>query len=305
MAQSKFVKTRQMSECPIFGKFSDLLEIELPTYESVMKCYCYIRHNLKIASEKDPTVNEICDTLVPKIEQIWSRASIPVVSSKRILQMIRAYHGKYRNLLKSKGRKGSDKFDCNLAKFRKEAERLFDIAACKCVNFNTCTCIKEKKVPVVEQEFLSDQRSNRKMVIGNIDIATTSALRKKETRKSKELQRIVKFNQERTKNENVSEMVTSDNDSAEEQRCSLLEEANQPGPSNIHEEINLPGPSKLNEKKSTQMRIKLPSVASIADRVGISDKAAAAIASAALQDLGVITEEDKTNIIDRMKIRRA
>lgn len=93
--------------------------------------------------------------------------------------------------------------------------------------------------------------------------------------------------------------------SDEEQQCSLPEEANQPGPSNIQEEINLPGPSKLKEDKSSQMRIKLPSVASIADRIGISDRAAAAIASAALQDLGVITEEDKTNAIDRMKIRRA
>ncbi|KAF8774155.1 hypothetical protein HNY73_016737 [Argiope bruennichi] len=46
-------------------------------------------------------------------------------------------------------------------------------------------------------------------------------------------------------------------------------------------------------------------LASIADRIGISDRAAAAIACAALQDLGVITEEDKTNLIDRMKIRRA
>jgi hypothetical protein len=304
MAQSKLVKTRQMSECPIFGKFSDLREVELPTYEHVMKCYCYIRHNLKIATEKDPTVREICDILVPKIEQIWSRASIPVVSSRRILQMIIDYHAKYRNLLRSKIRKGSEKFDCNLAKFREEAKRLFDIAACKCVNFNTCTCIKEKKVPVMEQEFLKDQRSNRTMVIGNIDIATTSALRRKEERKSKELQRIVKFTQEQTKNTSISETVTGDNDSAEERQCSLPEEANQPGPSNI-QEINLPGPSKLKEEKSTQMRIKLASVASIADRIGISDRAAAAIASAALQDLGVITEDDKTNVIDRMKIRRA
>ncbi|KAF8776896.1 hypothetical protein HNY73_013834 [Argiope bruennichi] len=45
--------------------------------------------------------------------------------------------------------------------------------------------------------------------------------------------------------------------------------------------------------------------ASIADRIEILDKAAAAIASAALQDLGVITEEYKTYVIDRMKIRRA
>ena len=49
----------------------------------------------------------------------------------------------------------------------------------------------------------------------------------------------------------------------------------------------------------------MPSVTSIADRIGISDRAAAVIASAALQDFGIITEEDKTNLTDRMKIRRA
>ena len=53
------------------------------------------------------------------------------------------------------------------------------------------------------------------------------------------------------------------------------------------------------------MCIKIPWITSIADRIGISDRAAAAIASAALYDFGIITEEDKTNLIDRMEIRRA
>jgi len=46
-----------------------------------MKCYYYIRHNLKIALEKDPSVSEICDILVSKMKQVWSRAAIPAVSS--------------------------------------------------------------------------------------------------------------------------------------------------------------------------------------------------------------------------------
>ena len=84
MAQSKLVTTRKLSECPILGKFSDFRETELLIYESV-KCFCFIKHYLKGASVKDPTVNEICDTFVPKIEQMWSRNSIPVVPSKIIL----------------------------------------------------------------------------------------------------------------------------------------------------------------------------------------------------------------------------
>ena len=48
-------------------------------------------------------------------------------------------------MIKSKGKKGSNKFDFNVAKFREEAECLFDIAACICINFINCTCMKEKK----------------------------------------------------------------------------------------------------------------------------------------------------------------
>ena len=58
--------------------------------------------------------------------------------------MIKCYHGKYGNLLRAKSRKGSNKLDFNVAKFR-GVKRLFDIVACKCVNFNNCTCIKGKK----------------------------------------------------------------------------------------------------------------------------------------------------------------
>ena len=56
-----------------------------------MKCFNFIKNTLKIASEKDPTANKICYTLLSKIEQVWLSAFIPVVSSKRILQIIKAY----------------------------------------------------------------------------------------------------------------------------------------------------------------------------------------------------------------------
>ena len=52
------------------------------------------------------------------------------------------------------------------------------------------------------------------------------------------------------------------------------------------------------------MRIKLPTAASMPNRIGISCIAVAAIASAALMDLVVITDENKANVIDRMKSKR-
>ena len=41
MTQSKLMKTRKISECPVLGKCSDLCETDLPTYESAIKCFCY------------------------------------------------------------------------------------------------------------------------------------------------------------------------------------------------------------------------------------------------------------------------
>lgn len=55
---------------------------------------------------------------------------------------------------------------------------------------------------------------------------------------------------------------------------------------------------------NSQMRLKLPALAMVCDRTGISDRSAATIASAILQDVGIISIDTKKNVIDRMKVRR-
>ncbi|KAF2893366.1 hypothetical protein ILUMI_12807 [Ignelater luminosus] len=55
---------------------------------------------------------------------------------------------------------------------------------------------------------------------------------------------------------------------------------------------------------SRQMRDKLLLVAPACDRTGISDRSAAIIAFAVLRDVGIISEEDPSFIVDRSKIRR-
>jgi hypothetical protein len=57
-------------------------------------------------------------------------------------------------------------------------------------------------------------------------------------------------------------------------------------------------------QKSQQMRLKLPTLARTSDRYGLSDRASAAVATAVLQDIGLVTEEDKSHVIDRSKLRR-
>ena len=75
-----------------------------------------------------------------------------------------------------------------------------------------------------------------------------------------------------------------------------------------------PGPSsykRLCEKKDncSQMKKKmkhLPTLASACDRVGVSDRAAALIVNSLfLQDIGAVSSQDTSEIVDRNKIRRA
>ena len=55
---------------------------------------------------------------------------------------------------------------------------------------------------------------------------------------------------------------------------------------------------------NTTPRRDLPILARTCDRHGISDRAAAAIASAVLQDFGIITPTYSSKVIDKNKIRR-
>lgn len=61
---------------------------------------------------------------------------------------------------------------------------LLDIAACRCKTFTDCTCSKKNKVPTLEHAFLKDQRNERKMHIGSIDVVTTRKAKKRLNRSS-------------------------------------------------------------------------------------------------------------------------
>ena len=54
-----------------------------------------------------------------------------------------------------------------------------------------------------------------------------------------------------------------------------------------------------------QNRKKWPNLARICERYQLSDRAAAAVVNSVLVDVGLVTEDDKTRIIDRSKLRRS
>jgi len=56
--------------------------------------------------------------------------------------------------------------------------------------------------------------------------------------------------------------------------------------------------------KKTQARLNLGNVSTVAYRTGESDRAAALIATATLQDAGIVSKEDNSQVIDKSKLRR-
>jgi len=58
------------------------------------------------------------------------------------------------------------------------------------------------------------------------------------------------------------------------------------------------------ENKSSKKSIQLDSFAEVCDRVGVSDRNAALLSSSLLEDVDLVSEENKEGTIDRNKIRR-
>ena len=155
---------------------------------------------------------------------------------------------------------------------------MFDIAACQCQNLlQICNCTKkENKVSQEERAFLVDQRNERKLFIDKIDIDITEKNKKRQVRQEK----LEKYN--------------------ECQRTVYFQNSETP--------TRAPRTKRVLESEATtnskQMRTKLSTLARECDRYNISDRAAASLATAVLQDLNLVTEEKRENIIDKNKVRR-
>jgi len=121
-----------------------------------MKFYLQVRNQLKQNSNgKDPTVKIISEIVVTDVEKIWQKVSIPILSHIPALQLLINYHDKYKKIIKSiKNRKNTLTFKSNLEKFQNNAkDTLFDLVACKCIEFYLSSCEKSRKFPLSNKCF--------------------------------------------------------------------------------------------------------------------------------------------------------
>ena len=280
--------------CPVFGLPKEFRKNVLPTYADIIKYYLYLRQELVQQKKQRPSfTDDVCSPLIKDLKNLWQKSSICVVSDQQILHKVREYHSKYRNIMKRLKKDGKVNNSKMVVFFRESAEKkLFDISLCKCKDFLSCSC--KDKVPVSEREFLTDQRTSRKMVIGPVDQKATKILEKRLYRKNKTEQRIIsQSNIDKSKECEIGRSNRTMTPTLKEETSSS---------SLLEKNVLIYSENSANSPSTSQMRIKLPSLAQACDRTGVSDRAAAIIVSATLRDMGIVTTEDSSKIVDRSKI---
>jgi hypothetical protein len=306
------VKTRKQSARPVFGLPKELSGNKLPTYADVIKFYFWVQNKSQSTSttKKKETVADIAQIVATRVEEIWTRASIPFVSRNRVLRLFRGYYDKYLKLLKPfKKRQKEDKYKQLLNSFKEEGHsRLFDIASCKC-DFDKCRCEKSRKVPIHEQAFLRDQRSARLMFIGHIDQHLSRTISTRYKRKLANVRRVENYTHcgESSRTDDNKSASESDDDIPLAQLQKKIRENQTKETDDESDDTLSPAGLQASSSSTGNLRLKrdLPALARACDRVGVSDRAAAAIASAVLEDFGMISPEDSQNVVDKNKIRRA
>lgn len=313
--------TRSKVQNSLFGTPQAFIGSSLPTCEDVMRHYKHVAANIKLKQRHlvEPPAKKVASTVASDLEAIWISASITPISRRGIEQAILRYYNKTRSLMKSTCKNKGDKLDKKIRLFKADAQSLFDIAPCKCHQLPQCSCtvpVKENiegivrcrcqklpectcppwslGIPEKEIPFLVDQRNDRNQVILGVDGTETKKLRKKRARHVLENLRREKYFKTQAGGVGSSFIVT-DNDA----NYTVHEKTE-------NNEEDDPEYRQLQSKPISRTRnfMKLPSVSRISERFNTPDNEVAAIASAALQDAGFITRDDKSKVIDRKKISR-
>ena len=100
MRFSKRVRAER-TDCPVVGKPQPLSmsKDQHPQVIDVLRAYLYTNFDADESAKKllwKDTREKLCS----QVEEIWKRASIPIVSTRRIHKMLDKWQGKFRNVLK-------------------------------------------------------------------------------------------------------------------------------------------------------------------------------------------------------------
>lgn len=296
-------------QSPLFDNICDLKGSQLPTYQDIIKCFLWQQWQLKKESKENVPKSKISEFIGMKVINIYNSASIPTISIQQINAKIVEYYEKYRKLLKPyKSRKSVPSYLAKLNSFVEHSNSLFEFCACKCVDFDNCSCTKDKKIPVLERNFIIDQRNERKMFLGNIDKIETSKIIKRSQRKISIAETKVSLSQSTSRKDDP--MSEEDTSSSSELSVIISKDEDYVPSSSSVRRINLSkktcddSDEGLSKSSKSSKKLKLSSFAEACDRVGVSNRGAALLSSSLMEDITFHNTDSASVIIDKNKIQR-
>ena len=211
--------------------------------------------------------------------------------------------------------------------FQSRCEKLFDLIFCKCKIISceeagcegccdssahiTCTCKREKKIPLVELAYVMDQRNREggkgQFQMTDLDKKVTSKMQESQDRKAKDKKSskpISSNNNHKDDQNNTDDMpppseVADIGDIQPVREGEQVQESfddNDPEDSDFTPDFLL---DKKEKNPSNRNMMSLKNVVRECMRWGVSPKAGASIANAALIDAGVVNKDNQTKIITR------
>ena len=283
-------KTRKSTICDLIGSPSDLPAAELPTMRQVLQ---------KCLLVKTRSTNEKLHTKVIALEVsqelilLWKSVhpKIPLFTSDAVRLKVNKSYTAYIQIRRGRKNKKAVK-----KSFMSKLDKLYDICSCRC-KFTDCLlgCVSgcnivhidckcgKNKIPPTELAFMKDQREKvgptGKYQLGSVDKVDVKKRKLAEARcRSNKIAKTVEPVME------ADDRLTST--SSEDSASHTADATYEPEVFSSHS-------------------FNLENLVREADRYGLSDRSVAALATALLVDLGIVSKDDTSAVITRKMVRDA
>ncbi|KAK3911764.1 Vacuolar protein sorting/targeting protein 10 [Frankliniella fusca] len=240
---------------------------------------------MEACTSKALAIKDIVQEAVAKTEAVWQAAELPVVTTRRAKQMLKDHMEAMFTLRDCPIKKRGESYNRRREDFVAASRLVFDIRPCKCAA-DGCACDDAIKLQVdARRPFLQDQRTERRLKIGEVAGPPLCA-RLRTTRASST-----------SSSPGSSGPASSASSPSPMKRQRLRGEW-------VDQDFVAPTPRPSRSVDSNRNTSPLPNTAATAARFNVSSRAAAAIASAFAVDSGLVTPTDTKHVVDHSKMRR-
>ena len=305
--------TRNKSGNDVIGHSAELPQSDLPTLRDILAYGCLLKEQAELGKFEFKD-RDLAKQVCGELKKVWTRVNHKIVSSGVIsldINIERKILTGWNMMISVKSKRVNAKKE---NQWRQTLDKAFNILICRCpfmscTDFGCrgcpnsihifCSCPAKAKIPMMEVPFFHSQLnkvgSKGSMRIGTVDNVESAKQAKALIRadKKKSAKDKKQSKQEEAKREEAKKQVDFENNFTGED---VNETAGD-------EDFANAATARL-VKQTRQNRLKLTNMARVSLSCDVSISATAQIGTALLIDLGIVTAENTSKIIDKSKIRR-